>query len=225
MQLPDWLVPRPPGPDAATAAAFAALWDDQLAAGPGRAVGYGLAAPRWQLLCWLADTQDVLLHGSGSPDIEEFEPRKADDVGEFGARTAVYAASDGLWPMYFAIVDRSRVGSLVNGCTQLLDSAGRPAGSYYYFSVDRDALAAGAWRPGSVYVLPRDTFEPQPEQDWQGHRTASTQWASPVAVRPLARLDVRPEDFPLLDQVHGHDPAVLAERAAADPAGFPWRDD
>jgi hypothetical protein len=222
--LPDWVVARPTGPDDEVTAQFSQLWAEHLAGGTGRVVDYRLAAPRWQFLCWLADTQDVLLHGSGSADIVEFEPRKADDVGEFGARVAVYAASDGLWPMYFAIVDRTVVGSLVNASLHVLDDEGQRAGSYYYFSVDRDALAAGAWRPGSVYVLPRDTFESQPEEVTNGIRLASTQWASPVPVRPLARLDVRPEDFPLLDEVHGHDPAEVTARAAADPDDFPWRD-
>jgi len=225
MTLPDWLVARPPGPDDEVTAQFADLWAEHLAGGTGRAVDYRLAAPRWQFLCWLADTQDVLLHGSGSADIEEFEPRQADDVGEFGARLAVYAASDGLWPMYFAIVDRTVVGSLVNASMHVLDDDGRLTGSYYYyFSVDRDALAVGAWRSGSVYVLPRETFEAQPEEVWDGRRLASTQWASAVAVRPLARVDVRPEDFPLLADVNGHDPAVVTARAAADPDDFPWRD-
>ena len=224
MTLPDWAVARPPGPDDEEAAQFAALWAEHLAGGTGRAVAYRLAAPRWQFLCWLADTHDVLLHGSGSADIEEFEPRQADDVGEFGARLAVYAASDGLWPMYFAVADRTVVRSLVNAALHVVDDDGRRTGSYYYFSVNRDALAVGAWRPGSVYVLPRETFEAQPEEVSEGLRLASTQWASAVPVRPLARVDVRPEDFPLLDEVHGHDQALVAARARADPDDFPWLD-
>lgn len=224
MDIPDGYVLRPAGAAVATCAQFAALWAEQLSSGPGGSVDYRLAAPRWQLLCWLADTQDVLLHGSGSADIEEFEPRLAVDVAEFGARTAVYAASDGLWPMYFAIVDRTRVTSLVNACAHVLDDDGSRAATAYYFSVDDDALTAGPWRSGSVYVLPRHPFEPEPEEIRDGVRLAPTQWASPVAVRPLARLDVMPQDFPLLDLVHGHDPDVVMRRAAADPDGFPWRD-
>jgi hypothetical protein len=224
MTLPEWVVARPPGPDDEVAAQFADLWAEHLASGTGLAVDYRLAAPRWQFLCWLADTQDVLLHGSGSADIEEFEPRQADDVGEFGARLAVYAASDGLWPMYFAVAERAVVRSLVNASLHVLGDDGRRTGSYYYFSVNSDAFAAGAWRPGSVYVLPRETFEAQPEEVSDGLRLASTQWASAVPVRPLARVDVRPEDFPLLDKVHGHDQAVVAARARADPDDFPWLD-
>ena len=106
---------------------------------------------------------------------------------------------------------------------RVLDDDGRHTGSYYYFSVDRDALAAVLGGRGQSSP-PRETFEAQPEEVWEGLRLASTQWASAVPVRPLARVDVRPEDFPLLDEVHGHDPAEVRARAAADPEGFPWPD-
>jgi hypothetical protein len=222
MEVPDYFLPRPAA--APDVDAFEALWAAQVEPGTGGAVGYRLPDPRWQFLCWLADTKAVVLHGSGHASIEEFEPRKADDVSEFGARTAVFAASDGLWPMYFALVDRGRVQSLVNGCAHAIDLDGGRSGDYYYFSIDQEALATHPWRPGTVYVLPRETFEPQPEEEWHGLRLASTQWASPVPVRPLARIAVRPEDFPFLDRVNGHDPEVVGVRAAADPGGFPWRD-
>lgn len=142
MVLPDFYLERPAGPDAGSVAAFEWLWQQHLAAGGG-ALDYQLAAPRWQLLCWLADTQDVLLHGSGSASLTKLEPHKSDDVGEFGARTAVYAASDGLWSMYFALVNRSQVTSLVNACIRLPVSPGSRPRTYYYFSVDRTALRAG----------------------------------------------------------------------------------
>ena len=224
MEPPDFYLRRPSPPSESDVEDFARLYADMVRPGADGPLDYRLAAPRWQFLCWLADTQDVVLHGSGRPDIEEFEPRQADDVSEFGARLAVYAASDGLWPMYFAIVDRGRVRSLVNACAHVVDAEGRRLGDYYYFSVDADALAAGPWRDGTVYVLPRDTFEQQAEEDWDGLRVQATQWASPVAVRPLARLAVRPADFPFLGQVQGHDVATIAARAAADPEAFPWRD-
>lgn len=201
-------------------AAFDRLYAEQVVPGAGSVIAYSVAAPRWQFLCWLADTKDVLLHGSGARDVKKFEPRQAHDVGEFGARRAVYAAGDGIWPMFFAIANRPVVSSLVNACAHVID--GDRPGPYYYFSVNADALSAGAWRDGCVYVLPRATFEQEPDEQWHGCRVAGTQWASPVAVRPLARLDVRPDDFPFLADVHGHDHAVVERRAAADPDDFPW---
>jgi hypothetical protein len=35
---------------------------------------------------------------------------------------------------------------------------------------------------------------------------------------------VRPEEFPFLNDVRGHDDAVVQARSAADPDGFPWVD-
>jgi hypothetical protein len=48
------------------------------------------------------------------------------------------------------------------------------------------------------------------------------QVASPVPVKPAAKLAVHPGDFPFLHQIHGHDDDVLNARMAADPDGFPW---
>lgn len=61
-------------------------------------------------------------------------------------------------------------------------------------------LERSCWTDGSVYILPRTTFR---------HTSTGTvrfdEWASPVAVVPLARLAVAPGDFPFLQRVPGHD--------------------
>jgi hypothetical protein len=57
-----------------------------------------------------------------------------------------------------------------------------------------------------------------------GQRAHVPQWASLVAVTPLARIAVAPQDFPLLDQIRGHDDAYVLARARSDPDGFPWLD-
>ena len=61
--------------------------------------------------------------------------------------------------------------------------------------------------------VPAATFE---------REDGSAQAASPVPVRPVAKLAVCPADFPFLHQVHGHHDDELRTRAAADPGGFPW---
>ncbi len=163
-----------------------------------------------------------MLHGSGRTDIEEFEPRQSNDINEFGNRRAVYAASDGIWPLYFAIVDRANyVTSLVNSCFRIVTAEGRSE-SYYYFSVNADALPHTPWRAGMIYILPAATFEQQPRTHFHGIEIELTQWASRAPVRPLARLAVQPQDFPFLAQIRGHDMAEVERRAAADPHGFPW---
>jgi hypothetical protein len=51
------------------------------------------------------------------------------------------------------------------------------------------------------------------------------QWASPVNVKPIAKLDITPDDFPFLSQVRGHNNAVIRERVKLNPGGFPWLED
>ena len=227
MEVSPYLVPRPPMDlDPATVAAFEQLVTTTVLPGSGAALDYRLDAPKWQFLCYLCDTQAILLHGSGDPAISEFEPRQSNDINEFGNRQAVYAASDGIWPLYFAVVDRDNgVTSLVNACARLIEADGTRHGPYYFFSINADALARQAWRNGTIYLLPRTTFESQPLLPEQDGFAEIAQWASLVPVRPLAKLAVTPDDFPFLAQVRGHDPVVISERARQNPDGFPWIDE
>src|SRR5262249_6908784 len=96
---------------------------------------------------------------------------------------------------------------------------------YYFFSINGDALPHSPWRNGTIYLLPGDSFEQQPRQLYRGFEIEPAQWASLTPVKPLAKLAVHPEDFPFLAQIVPHNPAVLRERALADPEGFPWLDE
>jgi hypothetical protein len=227
VELPRWFLPRPaPPPDPGTIAAFERLFAATVERGPGTVIDYTLRAPRWQFLCYLCDHKEIVLHGSGQPDIVEFEPRQSNDVGEFGNRRAVSAASDGIWPIYFAVMDRDRgVTSLVNSCARVVGSDGSRGEPYYFFSINADALARRHGRRGTIYLLARHSFEQQAPQPYRGLQLEVAQWASPVPVRALARLGVEPGDFPFLGQIRPHDPRVVRERAARHPDGFPWLDD
>jgi hypothetical protein len=228
MDLPDYWLRRPaPEPGQATRAAFDDLLRAATAQGVRSPIDYRLSAPLWQFLCYAADDGRFVLHGSGDPDIEVFEPRPSDDIDEFGARTAVYAASDGLWPMYFAIVNRPVVHALLNACFRHApaDDPDAPwSDPYYFFSVNAEAFETQPFRTGTVYLLPADGFEPQPVQVRDDRRITIGQLANPDPVRPLAKVTVRPADFPFLDQIRGHDTGVIVARATADPNGFPWLD-
>ncbi len=226
MQFPAYFLPRPAANwDEETIASFERLFTEAVERGEGGAMDYTLSAPKWHFLCYLCDHKRIVLHGSGQSDIVEFEPRQSNDVNEFGNRRAVYAASDGIWPMYFAIVDRDRyVTSLVNGCFRIVEAEGK-RGPYYFFSINGDALPHRPWRKGTIYLLPGDRFEQQANESVRGMEIEIAQWASLEPVRPLAKLAVAPEDFPFLTQILPHDPAVLRERALADPDGFPWLDE
>jgi hypothetical protein len=224
MQIPCCFLTRPEADwGAETIASFERLFAQALE-DRGAAIDYRLPAPKWQFLCHLCEHKAIVLHGSGETEITELAPRQSADAAEFGNRRAVYAASDGIWAMYFAIVDRRRVTSLINACVRVAEPSGR-SGPYYFFSVNRDALPYNPWRSGMIYLLPRHSFEPQPLQQYRGAMVEIAQWASRVPVKPLAKLAVAPEDFPFLGQIRPHDPAVIQARAAADPEGFPWLDE
>src|SRR5947209_16436409 len=75
------------------------------------ALGHGECLPeelvRWRFLCWATDYRGVFAHGSNNRGIQRFDPRPQTDW--FGrVVNAVFAAKDGIYPMYFAIVDRLR---------------------------------------------------------------------------------------------------------------------
>jgi hypothetical protein len=223
VRIPDHYLHRPVGWQASDVADFERLFAEHVSPGTGTQIRYQLAAPKWQFLCWMTESKDVVLHGGNGTKPDTLEPRQADDISEFGARNAVYAASDGIWPMYFAIADRTVVTSLVNACIDLNDHQA-DSNHYYYFSINQDAMTSQPWVTGTVYVLSRDTFEAEADDTWLGRRCLPTQWASHVPVRPMASLTVTPTDFPFLNQVRSHDQQMVSDRAAQDPDNFPWLD-
>lgn len=226
VQVPSYLLPRPPmnlSPEARQA--FEGLYAQIRQTADCPFLDYSLPAPKWQFLCYLTDIKDILLHGTGDPDIVVFEPRQSDDTNPFGAQCAVYAAGDGIWPLYYAILDRVRYPmSLHNGCVRFKDGKGRYSIPYYFFSITQSVLDREPWRSGVIYVLPRAGFVQDPQVSYAGYEMRVEHWASLEPVKPLAKLRVQPEDFPFLAGIRGHDHAVLRERMQTNPDGFPWLD-
>lgn len=221
--LPDYWLTRPDAAfDSRAQTAFDELLGTTLRAGSCPTIPFNLPWKKWQFLCYAADFHDFALHGSGNPDIALFEPRQSNDLGEFGNRKAVYAASDGLWAMFFAIVDRERVTSVTNACVRIAEPTGTVHGPYYVFSVSQSALPTQPWRTGTVYLLPRTPFIAQPPVAFGDNQVQIAQLASFVPVAPLAKLTVTPADFPFLPQIRGHDDARLQEYATALQTGAPW---
>jgi hypothetical protein len=226
MMLPDYWLTRPDGHvDENAQVAFDELLNTTLSIGGCPTIGFTLPWPKWQFLCHLADRHAIALHGSGDPDIVLFEPRQSQDLNEFGNQKAVYAASDGLWAMFFAVVDRDRVKSITNACVRLADETGTFHGPYYVFSVSQSALPGQPWRTGTVYLLPRSTFVTQSPMTFGPYQVHIAQLASLTPVQPLAKLTVTPEDFPFLMQIRGHDDQRLQEYATALQTGAPWPKD
>ena len=179
----------------------------------------------WKFLCAVAERRRIAFHGTGDPSIESFEPRQPVDLAPFGDQKAVFATSDPVWAMFYAIVDRDRyVITLNNGCISILDPEGRPGVPHYYFSISRAALAQRPWRTGYVYLLPADTFVGQEPGEYGGVTARVPQLASPVPVAPLARVRIEADDFPFLAQIRGHEDERLAEYAQAVMSAAPWPD-
>lgn len=225
MLLPDYWLPRPAdSPTPQVRAAFDAIWRTALESSASPVLDAVLPAPKWQFLCHLADEHGLVLHGSGRPDIALFEPRQAIDLREFGNQKAVYAAGDGIWAMFYAVANRSKIPTITNACVRLVDPAGQSSPPYYVFSISRSTAAQDAWRSGTVYVLPGETFTLQPALEFGEYTAQIPQLASFVAVRPLARVTVDPADFPFLGQVRSHDDERLEEYSRALETGAPWPD-
>jgi hypothetical protein len=225
MQLPDYWLQRPALPiDDNTRQQFDDLYQ-QILDKPQQPLSYTLSAPKWQFLCYLAEKYQLAMHGSGNPSITRFETRQANDISAFGNQKAVYAASDGIWAMFFAVVDRDRYAmSVSNACIHVVPGENETPIPYYFFSISKNFLPQKPWREGTVYVLPAQTFITQSPAYLEGVEIRIAQLASFVEVEPLARLVVTPEDFPFLEQIRGHDDARLAEYAQAMQTGAPLPD-
>jgi hypothetical protein len=223
VQLPGYWLPRPNvQPQLETREAFESIWRGVLDRGTSPVIDTELPGPKWQFLCHLADELGLVLHGSGRPDITVFEPRQAEDLRAFGNQEAVYAAGDGVWAMFFAVVNRRHVRSVMNACVRLAGPGGEIGPPLYVFSISRSAKRQEAWRQGTVYVLPRDSFTLQPPIRIGECEVQIPQLASFVPVRPLARITVDPSDFPFLGEVRSHDDNRLEEYTRALETGSPW---
>ena len=190
--------------DAAKRSAFSHLLEGILERRDGAQIDYRLPYPKHEFLRYAAAQDRLLFHGSNNPDIEVFRPVRTSaplqDADERGNLQAVYTTHDGLWPMFFAVVDRARLeGSIRNGVMVFHGPNGEPL-PVYNFSIDREQLAERPWRTGTLYLLPRDGFR----RLEFGGGALSNEWASEVEVRPLARLALEPREFPFLDRIGGH---------------------
>ncbi len=222
MKAPDWLLPRPPfdlSPEKQSA--FEDLWQST---NKGASILYSLPYPKWQFLTYICDTKDLVLHGSQNRDISTVEPRQAIDIRAYSNQRAIYATTDGIWVIYFAILDRKKFPemSLFNSCLCARISNDQFSDPMYFFSITHSVLLQKPWCEGMVYILPRQSFEREASQQIQGVEIVFPHWISSVPVEPAARLIVGLEDFPFLASIHGHNNGKLQQLAIADPNGYPW---
>lgn len=180
--------------------------------------------PRWLFLEWLAE-QGYLLHGSPRTALVELASRDHDygQPDAFSNTTGVYACSDALWAMMYALRGPEVAQQSDMALRQWEDGQWSPV-RYFYSVAPRSPEVADArflLTPGAVYVLSRTGFSPSPAYDHGGlGRVLEPHWVSPDPVRPLMVVPVRPADFPL--PVRLHDAARVNALSRADPWGFPW---
>lgn len=185
------------------------------------------SVPRWTFLEWLTH-QGWLLHGSGRADLGYFEPRTPVDLSpdEFSKRTAVFASSDGVWAMMYALRDRARIKRMLNMALQVRKTDMWSTMYYFLSLAPRDPNVTDGCellRAGSVYVLPSDGFEQMPPYHWPNlGDVLEPHWACPEPVRPIMCVPVSPVDFPF--PVRTHDASRVDALSQSDPWGFPWLD-
>ena len=222
--IPDYWLPRPEvGLPEEVRLELETLYTERVINGRGDLLNAPLPVPKWVFLNWLADEKGLLLHGSGNLDITLFEPRTPIDNSpdDFSKQTAVFAAGDGIWAVFYAVIDRVNFRlRMLNGALQFETHEGWTQ-MHYFFSVTQEVLKRYPWREGTVYVLPPEGFVRQPPYVLGKHgRIFEPHYANPNPVRPLVKLRVTPQDFPLLAQVRGHDNDEVMMNAAREPMGF-----
>jgi hypothetical protein len=153
-----------------------------------------LPEPRLDFLRWLGEHRGVVFHGSQRNDLAELSTeRRSKDTTAWGNQVAVYASSDPVWALYFAVLRRDAGWTGTRNGTFGLGGRRR-----YFFVHNRGSASPDRFGPGSLYVLPAETFEAEPPL---GGVVDTAHLVSRVPVQPLARIDVTPEDFPFRHRV------------------------
>ena len=157
-------------------------------------IEYNLPYPKEEFLKFLVEHKNMLLHGSPSQDLEALEPRQANDgAKESGNKNAVYGISDPVIAIFFAIQNRDKINGTVESGTWDNPETGKQE---YRFKIPKNSQETFL-TDGIIYILDKKDFAL--EKDDQGHN--SGEHTSEVAVRPVAKIQIKPSDFKHLDKV------------------------
>ncbi len=181
--------------------AFDRLLDSTLAKGPNSLIDYRLPYPKADFLNYICDWRGYVAHGSLLPNLATLQPvRLGQDSNEFGNRRQLFSSPDGTWALWFAVLDKSRIHVTENGCVRVGHGAGRI--KYYHFDLPAGNKDEPPFTEGMVYIAAAEDFpehRPYPLLDW--FDVEIEEWGSANPVTPLAKLPVKPGDFPYLDNV------------------------
>ncbi len=188
-------LPMLPSPivDPDAEARFSAVADELLG---GEAVT--VPDPRLDFLRWLAQSRPVVFHGSPRDDLNELSTeRQSRDATAWGNQQAVYASTDPVWAIYFACLRRD--GGWKGTKNGSMGKAGGPLyPRRYFFLHNRGSASPDRFGPGSLYLLSPSGFVA--DQPLAG-AIDTAHLVSREPVKPLARIDVTPDDFPFADRI------------------------
>lgn len=180
--------------------AFDALLNQALAQ-DNPLIEYLLPYPKSAFLSYICDWRGLVAHGSPRQDLETLLPiRLTSDRHEFGNRKQIFCSPDGIWALWFAILDKSQIRLTENGCVR--QGRGGRRFKYYHFSLPAENAADPPFTDGMIYLARVEDFpdrRPLPALEWFDAEVE--EWGSTLEVFPLARMTVSPEDFPYLDKV------------------------
>lgn len=171
---------------------FDEMYEKYISTGDGNYFSYNSKYPLFLFLNYIIENKNVLVHGSNNSFIDDFEPR---DSTLFNGKPikAVFASSDGIWSLFFAVKNRKGyVGSIRNLCFTVPTIKGIKR--YYFFSTNHDHVGE-TWTNGTIYIFSKDLFKQGGIRD---------EWVCEEKIRPLAKVSVTPNAFPLIDKVSIH---------------------
>lgn len=126
--------------------------------------------------------------------------RLTNDSSEFGSRKQIFCSPDGIWAMWFAILDKSRIHVTENGCVRI--GNGKRRIKYYHFELPFDNRKAPPFVNGMLYIAQAKDFPERHAIPFLDLFNAEfEEWGSANPVMPLVRIPVSPDDFPYLDKV------------------------
>ena len=169
--------------------------------------------PKHRFLSYLTDEKNYLAHGTSLKNLRVLKAvRRSKDTDETGHEQLLLAASDAIWAMWFAVLDKSRMGGLTsNDCIVYEDEAGEIY-SLYYFSIGHTAVEKEPYQSGSLYILEPDSFIYK-----RGEEKGSEE-----SVSPLFEIEIRKEDFPYLPYVKGINLRALPQAFVEIPEKEPF---
>jgi hypothetical protein len=178
---------------------FEEIYESLLQNGTEKFTVLGEGVPKVDFFRWLVEKKGLLLHGSNNQEIIELEPRQANCTSKaFGNLSAVYAVTDPVLPIFYAIKDIEKFrGTAKSGYSETEGDI--LSKRQYKFAISKDLLEKEPWSNGAVYIVSKHLFT-------QGHDDEGRlidEWACAVPVEPIGKIEVSVNDFPYFDEIKG----------------------